>query len=708
MENHRETYRLEAYELLTELEASLLELEETPEDRELVGRVFRALHTIKGSGAMFGFDDIADFTHEIEAVFDLVRDGKITVTKDLVNLALAARDHIKGMLDQAEGEGAAEEAERSARLIEAARELTAAERGEAAPAAARAAEEDEVLFTPRTATYRIRIKPPKNLFLTGANPILLLNELRELGDARIIAQTDAVPRLAEYDPEACYTYWDVVLTTRRPVQDIRDVFIFVEDICKITIDLLDEDGELDTEENLKRLGEILVERGDIASDAIMDALTRQKRIGQVLVEADIVKPGIVESALAEQEHVKSVKRARQESAAASSIRVPAEKLDILVDLVGELVTVQARLSQKAGASADSELVLIAEEVERLTAELRNNTMSIRMLPIGTTFAKFKRLVRDLSQSLGKEVILLAEGGETELDKTVIEQLNDPMVHIIRNCIDHGVENPDIRQAMGKPRQGTIRLSAAHSGANVIIEIADDGAGLDAEKIRAKAVEKGLIAQDAELSKEEIFALTLSAGFSTARDVTDVSGRGVGMDVVKRAIETLHGAVDIRSLEDEGTTISLKLPLTLAIIDGLLVRIGEDCFVFPLSVVEECLELTGRELDRARSRNMIDYRGNVVPYLCLREVFRTEGARPDQEQVIISDNQGDKVGFGVDRVVGQIQTVIKSLGKMYKDMEGISGATILGDGSVALIMDVNRLIRSVENLEMGRERAAAEQ
>jgi two-component system chemotaxis sensor kinase CheA len=372
------------------------------------------------------------------------------------------------------------------------------------------------------------------------------------------------------------------------------------------------------------------------------------------------------------------------------VRVGTDKLDTLVDLVGELVTVQARLSQKAGTGHDSDLLNIAEEVERLTGELRDNTMGIRMVPIGATFSKFKRLVRDLSSELGKEVLLTTDGSETELDKTVIERLNDPLVHIIRNGIDHGIEPAGTRAAAGKSPQGTVHLSAVHSGAHVLIKISDDGKGLDPDLIRAKAVEKGLITADAELSQGEIFSQIFTPGFSTAKEVTDVSGRGVGMDVVKRSVEALRGSIEIDSKKGAGTTIILKLPLTLAIIDGLLVKIGEIYFVMPLSSVEECVELIRDEAMYRNGRHVMKVRGEIVPYVPLRELFSINGARPAIEQIVITELESHRIGFVVDEIIGQHQTVIKNLGKAYRDAKCFSGATILADGTVALILDVQGL------------------
>jgi len=678
-----DTYKEEAYERLSELEGALLELEETPDDSELIGKIFRALHTIKGSGAMFGFDDIASFTHEVETVFDLVRNGIVPVGKELIDLTLRAGDLIRSMLD------GTDPTVDQATLTASFKRFLMHEESAAGTAPTAAANPQA---TGPIETYRIRFRPSPDLFATGTNPVLLLNELRGLGDATVMAELDSVPLLQDLDPELCYTSWDIILSTSRGMDSIKDVFIFVEDMSEIIIEPVGEEE--------RKLGEIIVDRGDVAKEDLEKVLKEKKPIGELLVDAGLVTKNKVESALVEQEHVKEIRGKKAKEEAASSIRVAADKLDTLVNLVGELVTVQARLSQEAASRNDPELSLISEEVERLTEELRDTTMSIRMLPIGTTFSKFKRLVRDLSQELGKEIELYTEGAETELDKTVIEKLNDPLVHIIRNSVDHGVELPSVRESIGKPRQGMLNLSAKHSGANVLIEITDDGAGLDKEKIRAKAIEKGLIAPDAELPEKELYALIFHPGFSTAKNVTSVSGRGVGMDVVRKTIDSLRGSIEVQSEQGIGTTIILKIPLTLAIIEGLLVKIGKDHFVMPLAAVEECVDLSREDVRKAHGRHMANVRGSLVPYVRLREEFGINNDLPDVEQIVITEIDRNRVGFVVDQVIGQHQTVIKSLGRVYRDVEGVSGATILGDGSVALIMDMVRLRKRVEQRAEG--------
>ncbi len=697
----RETFRDEAYELLAELEAALLELEKAPAGQDLIDRVFRAMHTVKGSGAACGLSDIAAFTHELETFFEMVRKGKVAVTKELIDLTLLARDQIKTMFDVCYRGGSADAA-RGRDILALFKKLhPGAQRGgkgAVAPSGAKGPSLPDELGP--SVTYRIRFRPGPGLVEQGTDPLSLLGELRQLGACQIVAQTDAVPYLEDWKPSECYTYWDIVLTTPRGRNAIEDVFIFVKDVSTISIEVIDDEKRLEDGADYKKVGDILVDRGDLSAEDMQRVVAAQKRtgkrFGEVLVESGLGTPDKVESALAEQLHIRELRRERQTREDAASIRVSTTKLDSLVNLMGELVTVQARLSRTALLHDVPGLLSIAEEVERLIAELRDKTMSIRMLPIGTTFGNFRRLFRDLSKDLGKEVELVTEGGETELDKTVIERLGDPLVHLIRNSIDHGIELPDVRMAAGKPKKGTIRLSAVHSGAHVLIQVRDDGAGLDAEMIRAKAVEKGLVRPDAELSESELSGLIFAPGFSTAKKVTSVSGRGVGLDVVKKAIDALHGSIDVSSLKGAGTTITLRLPLTLAIIDGLLVRIGEQHFVLPLSFVKECVELAGN--GNGNGRRLANVRGEIVPYVRLREQFGIEGESPSIEQIVITEASGNRVGFVVDHVIGDNQTVIKNLGRVYQNVDGLSGATILGDGTVALILDVPKLVQCAEKEE----------
>ncbi|MEA3544147.1 MAG: chemotaxis protein CheA [Thermodesulfobacteriota bacterium] len=686
IDQQKELYREEASELLAELEDSLMELEESPEETELVAKVFRTMHTIKGSGAMFGFDDIASFTHEVETIYDLVRNGEVSVTKELINYSLAARDHISSLLsgediDVARGE-----------------ELVAAFKG-LAPSGDVSVEQIEAgIESPNVGsselfvTYRIRLRLNTDIITTGTRPDSLLRELSELGSCQIIAHGEEIPLLDQLSPEACHVSWDIVLTTDQGTNAIKDVFIFVEDDVQLKIEIIDDGEHKDEGTDYLRIGEILLDRGDITQEQLDEILSESKPIGQNLIDSSKVAPEKIEAALKEQEMVRSARTQRQTKDAAGSVRVPAERLDYLVDMVGELVTVQARLSQAAVGRHDTDLIAIAEEVERLTAELRDNSLNMRMLPIGSTFSKFKRLVRDLSGELGKDIELKTVGADTELDKTVIEKLNDPLVHLIRNSLDHGIEAPEVRTAAGKPATGTVLLSATHSGDSVEITIEDDGKGLDRDAIFAKGVEKGLVTADSQLSDNDVYNLIFAAGFSTAKVVTGVSGRGVGMDVVKRAIDALRGTINIESKAGAGSTITIRIPLTLAIIESLLVRIDADSYAMPLSIVEECVELTREDIANAHGRNLINVRDQIVPYIPLREEFQIKGESPEVEQIVITNLNGNRIGFVVDQVVGQHQSVIKTMGRMYKDVKGFSGATILGDGTVALILDINHLSR----------------
>jgi two-component system chemotaxis sensor kinase CheA len=700
-DRHREAFREEANELLIELEAALLELEKNPEDADLIGRVFRAMHTIKGSGSMFGFDELALFTHNIETVYDYIRNGKLSISKYLIDQTLLACDEIRKMVQDEKEDDSGLRSGLVASFKSLIETTTCADSVNTSALSNDTKKDSQTKPASTQITYRVRFIPAPELFASGSNPILLLNELRDLGMCHVVAHTERIPSLTEINPEDCYTYWDIVLTTDKGIDAIKDVFIFIDDTSEIRIDVIDQEGILNDEDNQRKLGEILIDRGDLNVEDLKKVLADQKKIGELLVDAKVIDEGHVQAALVEQQHVREVRQKRQVAEASASVRVPAEKLDRLVNMVGELVTVQSRLNELSARFNELELIQVAEEVERLTAELRDNTMSIRMLPIGSTFSRFQRLVRDLSGELGKDIILETDGAETELDKTVIEKLNDPLVHLIRNSIDHGIEKPEIRRDLGKLAKGIIHLSAEHAGANVLIRISDDGKGLDADAIRAKAVEKGLLTPDLQIAEKELFSLIFAPGFSTAKEVTNVSGRGVGMDVVKRGIDALQGTIDITSQKGVGTTITLKLPLTLAIIDGLLVSISEEFYVMPLSAIEECVELTRDDVAKAHGKELANIRGEIVPYIRLREKFNMDGTVPAIEQIVTARIDGRRIGFVVDQVVGQHQTVIKSLGKTYMQIDEISGATILGDGKVALILDLPKIVESSEREEKAR-------
>jgi two-component system chemotaxis sensor kinase CheA len=664
-EQFKQSFREEGREVLVDLEAALLELNENRADMELVGRVFRALHTIKGSGSMFGFEKLAAFTHNLETAFDQVRNGRLQIGSELIDLTLAALDQIRAMLEEGTGAEPADAAV-CAGILAKVRQLAGIPQSQAAGAKASPPPTPAAVEAGQVREWHVRFSPGPEMLLNGTNPLLLLKELRQLGGLAARANMVGVPPLAELDPERCYVTWDMVLATSAGGDAIRDVFIFVADSCELTI-------EPDT--------------GAVESTTQTEVVAADRTAGP----------------LEEPRAGSGGRRTYDKADTASSLRVPAAKLDQFVDLVGELVTVQARLSELAARSDDPDIAAVSEEIERLTAELRENSMNIRMLPIRATFEKFRRLVHDLARDLGKDVELTLEGADTELDKTVIDQLGDPLMHLIRNSMDHGIEPASARVARGKRPTATIHLSARHSGASVLIGVSDDGGGIDSEAVRSRAIEKGLVAADAALTEAETFALLFQPGFSTAKTVTDVSGRGVGMDVVRQRVDALRGNIDVVSKAGEGTSITLRLPLTLAIIDGLLVSIGDASFVVPLANVLECIELTQADVERANGKHIADVRGELVPYIRLREHFEIRTPRPAIEQIMIVETETGRYGFVVDQVLGNCQTVIKNLGRFYRHVQVVSGATILGNGIVALILDPERLAQDAVRVTLDRSR-----
>jgi two-component system chemotaxis sensor kinase CheA len=626
-------FRQEAQDLLEQIEQGLLDLAHRPGDRDLVDAVFRGLHTLKGSGAMFGFDALAAFTHHCEGAFDRVRKGEAVASAELVAAVLAAQDHMRALAEGRE----ASEAEGEALL---ARLHAAVEGGEGEVASG----------PPQETTWRVRFSFPPEALANGTRPLPLIDELRELGACEVRAIGDDVPPLAELNPTECRLAWEVVLTTGHPKSAIEDVFIFVIDDMKLEIEAVEA--------------------------APADEL--------------VAAPRAAEAASATQGEAAPAAGAKA-ARGGESVRVPAERLDELMDRVGELVIAQSRLKQVAAGSIDPNLRGVSEEIERLAAELRDTMMVVRMVPVSQLFGRFRRLIHDLSRETGKAIELVTEGETTELDKTVIERLADPLVHMIRNAADHGLETPEQRRAAGKPATGRIVLSARQAGAEVLITITDDGRGVDRARVRAKAEDAGLIAPDAALSDSELLQLIFHPGFSTAQAITNLSGRGVGMDVVKRTIEGLRGALEMTSEAGVGSQVTLRIPLTLAIIDGLLVRVAGGRYVIPLAAVEECVELSPEQDLRSSGRQLITLRGQLTPFIRLRELFAT-GAAPDPHQkvVIVATGQ-ERVGLVVDQILGDHQTVIKSLSPLHVDVETFSGATILGDGGVALILDVPHLV-----------------
>lgn len=656
-EGFKLAFQEEAREILVELETALLELNENRGDKDLVGRVFRSLHTIKGSGAMFGFDDLAAFTHNLETAFDGVRNGRIQVNSALIDLTLSALDQIRAMVE--EGVGTPVDPDRCAEILAKVRQMTGVSGGPAANSASEPSALPGPAAGSLTHDWVIRFAPGPEMLTSGANPLLLLRELRQMGGLAVRATMTDVPAFADLVPDRCYVSWEMVLTTAADRDAIRDVFMFVEDCCELTIE-------------------------PASKTAVQDSSARRRASEQAHPTEEAAHD------LEEKRAQSGGRRTYDKADTASSLRVPAAKLDQFVNLVGELVTVQARLSEIAASSDDPEVAKVSEEIERLTSALRENSMNIRMIPIRATFEKFRRLVHDLARDLGKDVELTMEGADTELDKTVIDQLSDPLMHLIRNSMDHGIESPEVRAERGKNPTAMIHLSARHSGASVLIGVSDDGGGIDTEAVRQRAIERGLVAAGVSLTEPQIFQFIFQPGFSTAKQVTDVSGRGVGMDVVRQRVDSLRGAIDVASKAGLGTSVTLRLPLTLAIIDGLLVSVGEASFVLPLANTLECIELTRADIEQANGKHVANVRGELIPYINLRDHFNITTPRPAIEQIMVVETEEGRYGFVVDQVLGNCQTVIKNLGRVYRHVQVVSGATILGNGTVALILDPQRL------------------
>lgn len=640
-----QVFRIEAQELLEQIEQGLLDLERSPDNSDLVAQVFRALHTLKGSGAMFGFEALAAFTHHCETAFDRVRKGQAKATPKLIAAVLAAQDHMRALAENRESPAGTGET-----LLEELQNAVNVADGETTQDAA----EPE-------RTWHVSFRLVRDALVNGTKPLALLDELRALGPCEILPLTDAIPLLGDLNPTDCHLGWDITLKTRHPKSAIEDVFIFVGDDASLTIEPVDPG---------------LVSQAAVSGQTA--APSKPANDGRHPVTKTELPGG--------------------------ALRVPAERLDELMNRVGELVIAQSRLKQVTASSTDVNLHSVAEEIERLASELRDSMMSVRMVPISQLFGRFRRLIHDLARDTGKTIEFHTSGETTELDKTIIERLADPLIHLIRNAADHGLEGPDERLAAGKPATGQVTLAARQAGTEVIITVNDDGRGVDVDRVRAKAEKNGLIQPGAQLTEQEIVQLLFQPGFSTAEKITNLSGRGVGMDVVKRAIEALRGTIDLNTSRGRGSEVALRIPLTLAIIDGLLVRVGTGRYVIPLSSVEECVELTTEQDQRSQGRCFLTLRDQLVPFIRLRELFAT-GTEPDRYQKIVVVSTGvDRVGVVVDQILGDHQTVIKPLSRFHAGIGTFSGATILGDGGVALILDVPHLVAAGQQLE-DRLRAA---
>ncbi len=706
----------EAADHLAVVEEGLLALEQRPDDRDLLNKIFRSAHSIKGGSGMFGFNAVAQFTHKMETLLDLLRNGQKAVSPAIADLLLKSTDCLKTLLEAAKTGLAVDDATVQ-RLTD---ELASASAAGSSPpktsANANAVTSNQTPARQGEQTYVIIWTPPDWLFQRGLDPLQVLSELRSLGNLTEVAlDMSRLPDLAEIDPERCYISWRMRLTTGKDREVIEAVFEFIREESTLTIEAVrgeelggKSEGQRHSapphpspptsagiEGEPKPLGQILVEDGVVTPAALSQALAQQKRVGEILLEQKAVSPQQLEQALQKQKQQESSAQAKKADTA--SIRVDTAKIDKLINLVGELVITQSMLSDLGVRFDMSQHHVLLErmaELERNTREIQERVMSIRMLPIGTAFSRFPRLVRDLSAKAGKKIQLVLSGEETELDKTVIESIGDPLTHLVRNSADHGLEPPEERLDNNKQEVGTIRLNAFHEGGSICITVEDDGRGLNRDRIVAKAVKQGLIGENEKLTDDQIWPLIFKPGFSTAEKITDVSGRGVGMDVVKRNIEGLGGTVTIKTVPGQGTTFTLKLPLTLAIIEGMTVRVGRETYIVPLlSILESIQPKEGTVKTVVEKGELINVRGTYLPVIRLYEVFglKPEHTLSTKAILLILETEGERVAVMVDEILGQQQVVIKSMEQNFRKVEGIAGATILGDGTVGFILDVRGLL-----------------
>ncbi|MBK5970266.1 MULTISPECIES: chemotaxis protein CheA [Thiorhodovibrio] len=744
MDAARQAFLEEVEELLQSMEDALFALESSPDDNEALNAVFRAMHTIKGTGGVFGYTPIVDFTHEIESVMEEVRSGREPMTDALVSILFECRDHT-GNLVQAVVSGDSEDSiDIGPELTEAGKTLVAklAARNGAppAPASASASAQDAAADASTTASgdddqpkylpvasdaWIIALDFGPEALRNGMDPISFLRYLSTLGNIVDVATIPMwPPSLDNVDPESCYLSFRISFRSEADKPTIAGVFTFAEDDCDIRILAPETAQEKYLEllqrmpdDHISRIGDMLVEvgaltqqeleralasQGTTAEEESEDEAAKKRRIGEILVEQGSVKPALMEQA------VKTQEAARKRQDENRFIRVDAERLGHLINLVGELVTSSAAIRVMVERAGVEDMAEVVDSVDYLVEEIRDNALQLRMVPIGDSLSRFRRVVRDSSKDLGKEIDLTITGGETELDKTLIEKITDPLTHLIRNAIDHAIESPEERQRVGKPTTGTILCNAFHDSGHIVIEIKDDGAGLDAGRIRAKAEAKGMVKPEDVLSHEETLRLIFEPGLSTKDTASNLSGRGVGMDVVRRNIEALRGSVELESELGKGTKVTIILPLTLAIIDGFLVGAGKEKFVIPLSQVSECVEVNPADTTTTNrnGEHYVNLRGEVLPFIRLTELFNSPmGERKAARESLVVVRFGHhKLGIVVDTLLGELQTVIKPLGSLFENLQGIAGATILGTGDIALILDVAELANA--NIGQHHRRIAA--
>lgn len=719
-----ETYVAESQELLAQMEERLLAFAEGTIDGETINAVFRAAHTIKGSAGLFGLDGIVAFTHTVESLLDRVRDGTISMDATLANLLLQCRDHM-GQLVDAAAAGTAVDAERAAQGAQLQSQL-GAYKGVQVPATVTQPQAASTESAPDTRHdyWHISLRFGRDVFRNGLDPLPFIRHLNTIGHiATIGVVISDMPPADEMDAESCYLGFEVGLYGAASKTAIEGVFDFVRDECEIAIlpphskaaEYIALINALPMEDI--RLGEMLVHCGALTHRELEEGTRAQrlhnvvakpepipavcespppKPLGEILVEKQVVRSPVVQAALIKQKQAKEART--QES---RFIRLDAEKLDVLINLIGELVIAGGGINLVARRVGSSELLESASTLSTLVESVRDSALQLRMVAIGATFNRFQRVVHDVSKELGKEIALDISGADTELDKNVVERIGDPLMHLVRNAMDHGIEESGVRIARGKPAKGTLRLNAYHDAGSIVIEVGDDGGGLKRDRILAKAIERGLVAEDQELTDRQVYELIFEPGFSTADQVSNLSGRGVGMDVVKRSVTDLRGTVEVDSAEGAGTSIRIRLPLTLAIIDGFLVGVGKSIFVVPLDMVEECVELTAASREQSGGRDFVNLRGKVLPLIQARTIFEIKDVRGRRENILVIRYAGQRAGLVVDELLGEAQTVIKPLGKLFRAVQGIGGSTILGDGQVALILDVPGLMGYAHKSESGR-------
>jgi len=664
----------EASDLINELEEVSLLLEKDFTNNETIERIFRIMHTIKGSAGMFGFSKIDEFTHQLETIYDLVRNSKMIISQDILDITFSSVDHLKHLLFNKDNYSKKILNEHKNLLSEIKKigsfsEITTKVESDNLKSTQQA--EEEKPFH----TYYIYFEPASNILQNGTNPLYLIDELNDIGMGKTFCRTAKIPKLNKIEPINCYVAWELFLATNSGINNIVDVFMFVEDDSTLVVKKISE----------KNLLEEPVFEGILKETIRHEERVDVNQLMELIQELEFIFDGKFEK---EEELITDkVEDGKQ----ITSIRVSSEKLDELMNLVSELVTMQARLNLIANNHNTPELTETAEDINKLSRQLRDNAFNLTLLPIETMLTRFQRLVRDLSKETGKEIIFETNGTETELDKSIIQSLIDPILHIIRNSIDHGIEDPEIRIKKGKPKQGKILLKSYYSGADVIIRIEDDGKGIDPEKIMNSAIKKGIIPKGENLSKKEKLNLIFLPGFSTAERVTDISGRGVGMDVVRRNLIELRGEVEVESELNKGSTIILKIPLTLSIIDGLLVAIDDVKYLIPLTVIDKIYAVEHSTLVN-KFNNQIILDGEQIPFYYLREEFGLKESTQETEQVLVVKYDITRIGLAIDNVIGEYQAVLKPLGKLYQKQDIFSGATILGDGTVALILDTHKIIK----------------